>query len=913
MSDIHFIVRPQSGVNFDITPNVMRTSMHGGISGIIASNRTYTSGNVIFSGQNNITIGTSSDGVSQWVRMSVANAAGQTYQPVAMSGSNTSITASTISFGNSNSISHYITNGSLVASFSQSTHAHDYIPTASSTRSAGINTSTISTGGTDLKFSFNSSGGTFSVPKWITTAAQISHSHGDVSTIATTGSVLTVSSESNGLTLAVPAWITTAAGGASWELEGANTAGTTGTAFSTLYLEGGNNITLSGNSNTIKFSVADAAGQTYQPVAFSGSNTSTTASTLSFGNSNNISHYITNGSLVASFSESTHAHSFVNQFNGSSGTISFVTGSGMSTTTNASTITFGLRSDISTAWSGQTTANQSRVLDFNGSSGQISFVTGSGMSTTTNASTLTFGLRSDISTAWSGQTTANQSRVLDFNGSSGQISFVTGSGMSTTTNASTLTFGLRSDISTAWSGQTTANASRVVQFNGSSGTLTISASDNITVSNNAGTIFIKGASGGGGSWELEGTKTAGTTGTAFSTLFLEGGNNITLSGNSNTVRFSVGNYVDASESGSVYFQNSNGLTWGSTTGASSTSITADYAAIKTLVISGTTTGTTASISSGQMTLAGGSNITLSQVGNAVTIIGAAAGTGGAGTGFTGTNATGTLNSNGLAISVATGGAGGAAIQGSGTYSQNTGTVQFQTGNGITFGLSSDGVMTASYTVPSGSVYFTNGQNVTWDSSVNGVSTSVMLTAGGGTGAADGGNIIAVSGATANSTGSVVFYNANNFTFGMSDSTRITASFSESTHSHQTYAATDHTHGSLSLSLASLSGTYSSASNGLTISLTAINSSNFLNTSQSGNLYFTNSYNVSWSSSTSSNSTSIMASIATTYAGTGFTSTSISGSVPTATLNTAGLSMGIPAWLTAGGTGGGAALKGSGTV
>ena len=74
-------------------------------------------------------------------------------------------------------------------------------------------------------------------------------------------------------------------------------------------------------------------------------------------------------------------------------------------------------------------------------------------------------------------------------------------------------------------------------------------------------------------------------------------------------------------------------------------------------------------------------------------------TGLVGTGTTGTNVTMTLNSNGLALSVNPGGgAGGAAIQGSGTYSQNSGTVQFANSNNITFGLSSDGIMTASFSV-----------------------------------------------------------------------------------------------------------------------------------------------------------------------------------------------------------------------
>lgn len=68
----------------------------------------------------------------------------------------------------------------------------------------------------------------------------------------------------------------------------------------------------------------------------------------------------------------------------------------------------------------------------------------------------------------------------------------------------------------------------------------------------------------------------------------------------------------------------------------------------------------------------------------------------AGTGTSATNASITMNSNGLAISVAAPGAGGGfAAQGSGAYTQNTGTIQFANSNGITFGLSTN-QMTASH-------------------------------------------------------------------------------------------------------------------------------------------------------------------------------------------------------------------------
>lgn len=104
----------------------------------------------------------------------------------------------------------------------------------------------------------------------------------------------------------------TVGGGGNWELEGTKTAGTTASAFDTLFLQGGNNITLSGNSNTIVFSVADAAGQSQQPMYFSGSNGESSASTITFGNLNNLSHYVSNGSVVGSFATSLRQYFYGN-------------------------------------------------------------------------------------------------------------------------------------------------------------------------------------------------------------------------------------------------------------------------------------------------------------------------------------------------------------------------------------------------------------------------------------------------------------------------------------------------------------------------------------------------------------------------------------------------------------------------
>lgn len=63
--------------------------------------------------------------------------------------------------------------------------------------------------------------------------------------------------------------------------------------------------------------------------------------------------------------------------------------------------------------------------------------------------------------------------------------------------------------------------------------------------------------------------------------------------------------------------------------------------------------------------------------------------------YAGTNVTMTVYSTNISISAAAGGGGGAAIS-AGANSQSTGTVNFANSNGITFGLSNNGTMTASY-------------------------------------------------------------------------------------------------------------------------------------------------------------------------------------------------------------------------
>lgn len=93
--------------------------------------------------------------------------------------------------------------------------------------------------------------------------------------------------------------------------------------------------------------------------------------------------------------------------------------------------------------------------------------------------------------------------------------------------------------------------------------------------------------------------------------------------------------------------------------------------------------------------------------------------------------------------------------------------------------------------------------------------TLSLSAGAG-GAGDGVNILAAGTQTANTTGTVLFNNANGITFGMSNSSVITASHNGLT----TAAQSDHSHGNPTLALTNLTGTTASNSNGFTLSLSA---------------------------------------------------------------------------------------------
>lgn len=240
-----------NGVSFGIAASVITASVAaaGGaqtaISGIIVSDATYTSGTVSFSNQNGVTIGSSVNGASQYIRLSVNT----NYQ---------SQGAYLTTAGLSGDTTKYIQNWKLTGNTSGTTSSAQ----GTDLWLAGGNGVTISGSSNTLSFSvatnYQSQGA------YLTTAAL----SGDSSKYAI-----------------------------NWNLTG-NTSGTTSSnQGSGWWFSGGNNITISGSSNSIVISAGNAAPS---PVNFSAGAASANLGSVVFSNLNGVSFGLNGSTITAS-------------------------------------------------------------------------------------------------------------------------------------------------------------------------------------------------------------------------------------------------------------------------------------------------------------------------------------------------------------------------------------------------------------------------------------------------------------------------------------------------------------------------------------------------------------------------------------------------------------------------------------
>jgi trimeric autotransporter adhesin len=691
-------------------------------------------------------------------------------------------------------------------------------------------------------------------------------------------------------------------------------------ANGTVVFSNANGVSFGMAGSTVTASMQPGAGVAAMQV----SNTTYTSGTVQFSNANGVTFGSSAGQAITA-SIAAVPTSYVSNINGSSGALSLNVGSSLSASSNASSITFGLASNITTAlqsananyltsqsnqaWSGSNASSAFQTLSFSNANG-VSWSNNAGQVQITHDLQYT----SATSNITSNAVNTSVSRVAAINGSSGTMSFAVGSSLSASSNASTITFGLASNITTALQSAgaylTTAAQSSV------SNVSAISAATNNT---------------GGGTATLSG-------GVSFSNA-----NNVTFytsAGNAIVASFSTSQSVQTQASGNLA---RTGVTTGATagsqlaatldTGGLSLGVPAwltaaagggdgyNIVSMLSSTSGGGTLGATFSALSASIGLMAGSNITLSQTSNTINIIGPSP-------------SAGSVNFSASA------------------NSSNLQAVVFANSNNITFGLTTGSQITASFsqsvqTQASGNVprsgFTTNataGAVLVGTLDTNGLNVGVpaWLTTAAQSSASNVSLVIAATnntgGGTASLSGAVSFSNINNVTFYTSAGNAVVASFSTS-QSVQTQAsgniprtgfttgatagsqlAGTHDTAGLNLGVPAWITTYAAQSvQGQTLTVSAANTSYTV-----PNLSFSNANNVSFSLSNNSQlyaTASFAQSVQTQASGdiarSGFTTGATAGSVLVGTLNSGGLSLGVPAWLTVAAGGGiAASLSGNST-
>jgi hypothetical protein len=752
-----------------------------------------------------------------------------------------------------------------------------------------------------------------SIPDFLTTAALSNHTHGSINTVSIAGSVLTNSSASSGLSFGVPAWITTAP-----SLTHTHDYAGTGTSAT------GALITV--NSNGVAINVTNtAAGDGFNLLA-AGTQTAGTATTVLFSNSNNMSFGMSGGSrITASFSESTHAHPYIN----TSVSNNFLT------TARASNDAIGLN----TAQTNVTWTADSRGISINagGYAGTQVSVTNVGLTVNSlgiSASVDTAGLTAagdGVNIIAAGSVTAGTVQTILFDDSNG-ISF----GMDTDSTAITAShnaYSATSMFSASFLNTAEPHIRQLIAGASSytSGTVHFVGTNNVTVTYDASSILFSGANTHAEQTGISGIAGSGASTVTNGTIQFANSNNVSFGLNGSTMTASIPavsaiSGISVSDalftSGTVSFSNANSISFGSSgAGVISASVSFPAQTVQPVAISdsagsalfstltvGTENGMTLYRSngslvgsytvptqssearvislqgtSGALSLSGASNITVSALnGSTITIYGPS----NILNSFSLGGNIGTTNSSNI-----TGGgfllAGGSNI----TLSQSNDSISI---HGVPSGIRLGNSET---TYTNGTVMLSGEANMTIGSTEVAGVQYFKFSAGGGTGTAgaDGYNWLVAGTQTANTTGYVSLADSNGISFGMSNNSVITASYTVP-------------------NLTATSSLFFADGNGVTFGSSTAGSSTTITGSVSSfngldSVGFTTATNTGSAITGTLNSdglylsmpnyltTAMQSAASSLFVHTGFTSSSVSGSLIDAINNTDGLSMAIPVFLT----------------
>ena len=827
------------------------------ISGIVVSNTTYTSGTVTFQNANGISFGSSgANGIS--ASYTVPSTAGL-LSAIKISAGTTSNNLSAFTVSNSNNVSFGL-NGSVLtasASYSQSTQ-----PVAASASNGSFAFSTLAfsnannvtfgtSAGSVITASVAGAGGAASATNYFTgNTTQSSSGTMPLSSQIFVGYGIVSVGQSNGSVLiSSPNPVT--ATDMSVGISGGNTAGNTGTvANGQVVFAGGNNITLSGSTagSNMTITISGGAGGGGGGIGMGVSTMGNTAGTTGTVTTGNV---ILVGSGPISLSQSSSGSNATISINAPA-TSSLIGGANITVSTNGSTISI-IGASVAAAplgISAGTVTNTYQTVTFSNSN-NVSFGLGTGASAGVITASATLPAQTGISGIQVSNTTY----------SSGTVTFQ---------NANGISFGSSGANGISASYTVPTQSTQPVAVSGSNGSFAFST---LTMGN------LNGLSHYTSNGSIVGSYTVPSTAGLISAVNLSAG---TTSSNASAFTFSNSNNV------------SFGLNGATVTASASFPAQTTQSAIKGLGVSntGNTAGNTGLSTGIDWVVAGSNNITVSQ--------------------STAAGGPNTVWISGPSVAGAQTGISGIVVSNT-TYT--SGTVSFSNANGMSFGSGAGQAITASYTVPSVTQYFSNtattfnGTNVSGSLTINtnGLRVDLSVAAGG---AGDGYNILAAGTQTANTTGTVAFLNSNGISFGMSNSSQITASYTVPIVPTSYVSQVNGSTGQISFATGS---SLSSSSNGSTITwglasniTTALQSANanYL-TSQSNQAFsasggssafqtlnFANSNGMTFTNTNGSVAASYTVPSVTQYfsnTATGFTGANISGSI---THNTNGLSLSL---------------------
>jgi hypothetical protein len=518
------------------------------ISGNTAGASSFTGTNIVLQGGNNVTLSAATAAGAATIIISGANTVAQTVQTQAsgaiagtgFTSTTTAGTAVTATMG---------TNGlSMAVPAFITTFVNDL-----TSGRAGTGFTSATTAGTAIVATQGTNGLSMAVPAFLTTATQSVQTQASgaiagtgFTSTTTAGTAVTAALGTNGLSMAVPAYITTfvndlTSGRAGTGFTSTTTAGTAITAAL-----GTNGLSMAVPAYITTFAAQTTQTQASGAIAGTGFTSTTTAGTAIVA---------TQGTNGLSMAVPQYITTFVNDLtSGRAGTGTTLALTNITGTLNVGTNGVALSLSGNAAGGGGGAALQGSGT-YTQNTGTIQFANSNGVTFGLSTNQMTASVKTDYAATGFTSTTTAGTAIVATQGTNG-LSMAVPAYITTYVN----------DLTSGRAGTGTTLA-----LTNLTGTLAVNTNGVALSLNNVDANFM--------AWELEGTNTAGTTATTLTTtspLYLQGGNNITLSGNSNTIIISAGagggvtnqtgpNIAAGGStitSGTVVFSNSNGVSFG---------------------------------------------------------------------------------------------------------------------------------------------------------------------------------------------------------------------------------------------------------------------------------------------------------------------------------------------------------------